>query len=249
MRIHMLFGSTQVGSTPLTTCPIQAPIDSAHVRVFEPRVVLLAPGVTGTSNGYGLMDNIEIPPAPEYWLDFSVIYGPGDTDFDFGTGHSGKIPGLAGGTATGACNPVQVNGWSARNHFGLGGDVGVYLYHQDRTTSCGEETPWRDASGAIVHLPKHVRHRMTQYCRVNTPNQNNGINRMWLNGFMVYERTNLRWRGAVGSTVALVSQLKYHCYSGGNAPRAPEFLSTVQFCHMYLMTAQPDFSRDPGYHL
>lgn len=129
--------------------------------------------------------------------------------FDFVRG--GKLPGLAGGEAnTGGSIPDGTDGFSARMHWRTDGSQGSrlkpdtanvtqYIYHPDANK--GDDLKWDDGpagnwerfdSGKWYHL----KHRV----KMNTPGQNgqpglnDGIIQAWLDGEMVLNRTDLRFR-------------------------------------------------------
>lgn len=224
-------------------CPRAAPANSQIVKHLPPRTVKHPKGQTGNSEAGGLMLRVPLTPSNEYYLDFAVWYGP----FDWESGHSGKIPGLAGGYNNSGCKPVHPSGWSARQHFFSGGTTKAYPYHQDRNHTCGDLFPWRNKSGTQFQLSKYKVYRVTQRVRVNTPNQYNGIDQVWINGSPVLNITGVRWRGNVAPTTARVDQLLYHSYSGGKSvDQAPKYDSYTHFCNMYVMRCMPDFAGVPG---
>lgn len=219
-------------------------VSGGVVRHFAPRTITLPPNKTGESGGGGLIDNIAIPPADEYYLDYTITFGP----FDWETRkQSGKIPGLAGGVGTGGCRAESPDGWSARQTFAEFGKMTVYLYFQDRDNGCGVKFTWKNPDGSQFAFEKNHTYRVTQYVKVNTPNQPDGIDRIWIDGTQVFDKTDIVWRGVVAPSVARVSQLKYHVYFGGKSfDDTPSYESRVTIGDLYIMSCKPNFSKAPG---
>lgn len=88
----------------------------------------------------------------------------------------------------------------------------VYVYDQDRQNPCGELLFFSDKASVFKTNQKH---RITQYVRVDDPNQANGVVITWLDGKKVAESASLRLRGKVADEVARVDQLKYVAFHGG----------------------------------
>lgn len=195
----------------------------------------------GTVNiNSGLILRIKVKPANEYYLDYSLWNGP----FDFESGHSGKLPGLAGGSLNAGCKKKWGGGWSARQHFFTGGKVGSYLYYQGRKGTCGDTFMWDSGK---FKLSKNKLYRITQRVKVNTPGKADGVDEIWVDGNKVLDKKGIRWRGDVSPSTAMVDQVLYHSYSGGKSvTKAPKFDSYARFCDMYVMSCEPDFDAVPG---
>ena len=139
-------------------------------------------------------------------VEYRVKFGDG---FDFVRG--GKLPGLAGGEAnTGGNIPDGTDGFSARMHWRTDGSSGSdltpdmanitqYMYHPDADN--GDDFNWDDGpSGQWERFESgrwyHFKHRV----KMNTPGQNgqpglnDGIVQAWLDGEMVLDRTDVRYR-------------------------------------------------------
>ena len=123
----------------------------------------------------------------------------------------GKLPGLAGGKAnTGGSIPDGTDGFSARMHWRTDGSRGSqltpdmanitqYMYHPDAKN--GDDFNWDDGPGGQWERFEsgrwyHLKHRI----KMNTPGQNgqpginDGIVQAWLDGKMVLDRTDVRYR-------------------------------------------------------
>ena len=139
-------------------------------------------------------------------IEYQIKFGEG---FDFVRG--GKLPGLAGGKAnTGGNIPNGTDGFSARMHWRTDGSRGShltsdmanitqYVYHPDADR--GDDFNWDDGpSGRWEKFEAgkwyHLKHRI----KMNTPGQNgqpglnDGIAQAWLDGEMVLNRTDVRYR-------------------------------------------------------
>jgi CubicO group peptidase (beta-lactamase class C family) len=118
---------------------------------------------------------------------------------DWNPRRGGKLPGIAGtyGRAGWGGRPVQGDdGWSARGLFqgqenGLT-PIGFYCYHMDMRGRYGNNWVWdKDRLG---YLENNRWYCIEQYARLNTPGQNNGILRAWVDGNLAFEKTDLRMR-------------------------------------------------------
>lgn len=58
------------------------------------------------------------------------------SQFEFVKG--GKMHGLAGGSGTTGCKTIDPKGWSVRTVWKSGGRPILYIYHQDRSSACGD---------------------------------------------------------------------------------------------------------------
>ncbi len=214
------------------------------VRKYDPVRVKHPKGHTGENGGGGLIENIQLPPADQYYLDYTVMF---ENEFDwYGNPRGGKLPGLAGGTGTGGCRNIDPRGWSARQVWHGAGEGRLYLYHQNRGTGCGDPTTWKNPDGSTFKFEKNKFYRITQRVKVNTPNQPNGEDQVWVNGVQVAYRNNLTFRGAVAPSEARVSMLKYHSYFGGKSPYAPDYDSYLQYGTLFVMSCTPDFTKPTG---
>jgi hypothetical protein len=128
--------------------------------------------------------------------------------FDFVKG--GKLPGLAGGAHnSGGHKPNGIDGFSARMMWRSGGSLVQYLYHPDQQGDYGEDLPWgRRVSSGRWYV---VEHRLA----MNTPGQRDGIVQGWLDGQLVLDRRDVRFRDV--ETLA-VDVLFFSTFFGGSDP-------------------------------
>lgn len=217
-------------------------------KVIPGRSVLHPEGITGTSNRGGVIEKIPIPPADEYYLDYTLTFREGfDWELD-GRGHrGGKLPGLGGGDGTGGCKPINPRDWSARQMWHEAGTAAAYLYHQDRKSGCGDNFAYTNSDGSEFHFEQGKTHRITQRVKVNTPNENDGELQIWVDGKEVVNKRDVRWRGDVDPSEGRVSVIMYASFFGGKGESwVPANDSYIDYGPMYLMSAAPDFSQPPG---
>lgn len=142
----------------------------------------------------------------ELFVEYRIKFGAG---FDFVRG--GKLPGLIGGTAnTGGDVPTGTDGFSARMHWRTDGSSGSpldrdqanitqYLYHPDQPNTFGEDFRWDDSSNgdwAFFESDRwyHLRHRIVMNSVVNGQGQHDAIVQAWLDGQLVMDLDNIRFR-------------------------------------------------------
>jgi hypothetical protein len=118
---------------------------------------------------------------------------------DWDPERGGKLPGIAGtyGRAGWGGRPSDGrNGWSARGLF-RGQEkgktpIGFYCYHADMKGRYGSGWLWdRDRRG---HLKNNRWYCIEQYARMNTPGENDGVLRGWVDGQPAFEKTDVRMR-------------------------------------------------------
>ncbi len=171
-------------------------IDDGRVSIVETDdgqnmalAVLYPEGEYGTSNTGGqwklLFEESHECVVLSYRLRF-------ESPFDFVKG--GKLPGLIGGEGnTGGGIPDGTDGWSARMMWRTDGDIMNYVYHPDQPENYGENMYWQSDGQTLQFIPGQwhdVKHEIT----MNTPGLNDGSIRGWLNGELVLERTDMRFR-------------------------------------------------------
>ncbi|MCX7590225.1 MAG: hypothetical protein N2255_01215, partial [Kiritimatiellae bacterium] len=139
----------------------------------------------------------------------------------------GKLPGIAGtyGRAGwGGRRSDGTNGWSARGCFGTqllpenplspkDNPIGYYCYHADMAGDYGDI--WRWILGYRGFLENNRWYCVEQYCKMNTPGQNDGILRGWVDGRLAFEKTNIRFRNVDSLKIEEVWMNVYH---GGTSP-------------------------------
>lgn len=119
-----------------------------------------------------------------------------DKNFDFVKG--GKLPGLAGGTApSGGAEVTGHNGWSGRVMWRRDGMMVQYLYYPDKSGTYGEDFPWNRA------ITRGVWHTITNHFKMNTPGKRDGVMQAWLDGELVLDRRDIRFRDDTGFGIDL----------------------------------------------
>lgn len=151
-----------------------------------------------------------------------------DEGFDFVRG--GKLPGLIGGTAnTGGNRPDGTDGFSARMHWRTDGSSGSplttdranitqYLYHPDQPNATGEDFRWNDSADANWEIFEsgrwyHLRHRVVMNTVVDGEGQHDGIVQAWLDGEMVLDLQNIRFRDV---TTFAIDGFYFSTFFGGS---------------------------------
>ncbi|QDS99952.1 hypothetical protein HG15A2_32860 [Adhaeretor mobilis] len=149
-----------------------------------------------------------------------------DDNFNFVRG--GKLPGFSGGADnTGGNKPTGFDGWSARMMWRTNGSGGSpqgdttvakivqYAYHPDQPTEFGEDLRWDDnTAGQWQEFESdqwyHLQHRVV----MNTPTQHDGIVQAWLDGEMVLDRQDIRWRD---TTAFGIDNFYFSTFFGGSS--------------------------------
>lgn len=128
--------------------------------------------------------NLNIAPTDALKLSYYVRFSD---NFEFVKG--GKLPGLFGGTETsGGDIPDGTNGFSTRLMWRRDGDGEVYAYlptSKNYGTSIGRGS-WQFIPGLWHHIEQEV--------ILNTPDQKDGIIRVWVDGKLVIDQDNLTFR-------------------------------------------------------
>lgn len=138
----------------------------------------------------------------------------------------GKLPGFAGTYNVGGWGGRKANGtngWSARGgFFRQMGDsaqdrryrnIGSYVYHADMPEMYGSSWGWN--RGPTGMLEKNRWYSIEQYVQLNTPGQNNGVLRAWIDGVLAFEKTDLRFRDVLELKIEALWMNVYH---GGTRP-------------------------------
>ena len=155
----------------------------------------------------------------------------------------GKFPGFGGtyGRAGwGGRKPDGKNGWSARGMFlssVVDGPhqgkmpIGSYVYHVDHNNNYGEQVLWSSFDSL---LEKNRWYSIEQYLRLNTPGQNDGVLKAWVDGRKVTEIDNLRFRD---TTSLKIEKIWFDFYHGGGAKPSREqhlFIDNVVVATEYI---------------
>ncbi len=220
--------TTEDDDTPPDFSPDPGP---GIVRTVESRRSVELPGGKVL---IGEMRHLDIPARDSYWLDYTVTFEP-----DFFYTKTGKLPGLAGGNATTGCDRKDPAGWSARLGWTLDGKGKLYVYDQDRSNQCGTNQYFADDK----RYEAGETHRLTQWIKLNTPGEDDGVIQVWLDGELAVTASDLELRGEVDDSRALIDTLAYSVFSGGKDPDifAPPSDQSIEFGPISIATCRPDF--------
>ncbi len=158
----------------------------------------------------------------ELFLTYRIRF---DDNFDFVRG--GKLPGLIGGAGnTGGSVPNGTDGWSGRMMWRTDGSSGSplspdranivqYLYHPDQPSTFGEDLRWDDnAAGNWATFDSDVWYHFQHRIVMNTPGQNDGIVQAWLDGEMVLDVQDIRFRDVASLQI---DQMYFSTFFGGSS--------------------------------
>jgi hypothetical protein len=167
------------------------------------------------------------------------------------TRDGGKLPGLAGTygrSGWGARKSDGQNGWSTRGAFfqqtappspiaGLRA-LGSYVYHAGMGKRTYGET-WGWNLGPTGLLEKNRWYSVEQHVRLNTPGRSDGVLQAWIDGQLVFSRTDLRYRDTEQLKIESVWMNVYH---GGTEP-APQdmtlYIDNLVVARRYIGPARP----------
>ena len=166
--------------------------------------------------GFGPFDRLE-PVPQEAWFRYHIRLSK------WNAASTGKLPGFAGiysSSGRGCIRPTETSpGWSARTMFGAPGTqgapdgkvpVGTYLYHANQAGDCGDGLWWGSLEQGRWYC-------IEGYVKMNTPGQNDGVLRAWLNGNRRLNMTSVQYRRA-GETNIGVRHMWHNVYFGGSWP-------------------------------
>lgn len=148
----------------------------------------------------------------------------------------GKLPGLAGQTTKSGCQPRNgTDGWSARYMWHPGGEIIAYLYLPRiggyGTLTCGDGLKLNYGGFNHKFVPGQW-HTLEQQIKLNTPGRQDGVIRVWLDGKLALERTNIPWRTVDNKTMK-IGNLFMSSFFGGNsqdwAPKSDQYVLMDNF--------------------
>ncbi len=175
------------------------------------RVKVAKGGHYGASLQYDFKDKTGREPEEIYFRYYLRL----GSDWDPARG--GKLPGIGGTYGRGGWGGRPSNGrngWSARGQFRGRKDgrtpIGFYCYHADMKGRYGSEWIWE--KDGLGYLENNRWYCIEQYARMNTPGENDGVLRGWVDGQLAFEKTDVRMRD--------IPDLKIECiwiniYHGG----------------------------------
>nr|WP_157593999.1 heparin lyase I family protein [Rubripirellula obstinata] len=167
----------------------------------------------------GAQIKFALPPTQTKTVQYRVRFA---NDFDFVKG--GKLPGLAGGSATTGKRRPTGDGWSARFMWRRGGDAVLYLYHLDQRKSHGDDF----ALG--VRFKPGVWHTIKQRVTVNSDQERDGRIEVWFDQAKVLDASSLRLQS---DNQAPVDRFYFSTFFGGTgdewAPKQDQVIDFADF--------------------
>jgi len=167
----------------------------------------------GTNCGF-LFDK-QFEGVTEATFEYRVYFEGAGSNDEFVWASGGKLPGLGGSNkASGipvGCTTNQSNidnGFSARLMWRKRGDLVVYTYFPDRTTSCGGDFTF--LQGAQPNTWYTIR----EHIKLNTPGEYDGLLEMYVDGERTFRKTDILYRLS-GKSNVLIDNVLFHTYRGG----------------------------------
>lgn len=205
--------------------PEYQPINQEALRITIPKGEHF-----GGSMEFNFKKNSGIEPEEMY---FRYYIRLGD---NWNPSRGGKFPGFGGtyGKAGWGGRPSNgTNGWSARGQFkgrpdGLT-EIGYYCYHADMKGKYGSAWMWEtdDFSG----LEKNRWYCIEQFVKLNTVGSANGILKGWVDGRLVFEKFNIRFRD---TPKLKIENIWVNIYHGGSWTAATE--DSLYLDHLIIAT-------------
>ncbi len=160
--------------------------------------------------------------------------------FDFVRG--GKLPGLAGGTApTGTTRATGTNGFAARmmwltSHTGQPGAPKQKTTHAisySKFVGSGYDGDGKDedetdfsSNGKLTVLTSNKWYDIKQRVKMNDPSKSNGFIKIWVNGTLVVNQTNIRFRT---SNAFAIDKVYFGTFFGGGSSWRTSKYETAYF--------------------
>lgn len=161
------------------------------------------------------------------------------------TVQGGKLPGPSGtyGVAGwGGRKSNGRNGWSARGKFSLTipadnplagtTPIGTYCYHADMKGFYGTNWIWQKDYREF--LENNRWYAIEQYLKLNTPGENDGVLRAWVDGRLAFEKDDIRFRHIDSLKI---EQIWMNVYHGGTKPSPYDqhlFIDNVVIAKKYI---------------
>ncbi|WP_028774034.1 polysaccharide lyase [Shewanella waksmanii] len=122
---------------------------------------------------------------------------------------TGKLHGLGGGSATTGCNAKTSRGWSARVIWDVNGVASIYVYHQNRVSSCGDRWTAQD-----FRFEAGKTYRVSLYVSLNSaPNVADGIIELYVDGVKIASANGVRLSGR---SDVKIDKFLFHTFHGGS---------------------------------
>ncbi len=233
------FGTAPLG--PLAVDYLEGPwhapewtngVDNGRVAVVDDADGNRALSVTYPADSFGAGRSgaqwpSPLPTADAMHLTYRVRFAD---DFDFVLG--GKLPGLAGGEAnTGGEKPNGNDGWSARLMWRENGCAEFYVYHPDQPRTFGDDLRWP------VRFEPGVWHQVDEIVVMNTAGEYDGVILGWLDGRLMFERRDLRFRQVDAFAIDLLYFSTF--FGGGDSTWAPASDQSIEFDDFLVRLVDP----------
>jgi len=157
----------------------------------------------------------------------------------------GKLPGLSATYSHAGWGGRKADGrtgWSMRGNFYPVPDnanpvrgetpIGTYAYHADMHEAYGDAWPWSGGGRAL--LERNRWYCIEQYVKLNRLGQKDGILRAWVDGSLVFEKTDLHLRDIDSIRI---EQAWMNVYFGGLDPTPSDlhlFIDNVVIARQYI---------------
>lgn len=185
------------------------------------RVTIKANSNYGSSLQLKLYQLFGLKPEELYYR-YYLRFAPNFRD----TADGGKLPGQSGDIAScgnGGRQCDGTDGWSLRGSFFNTSDAGnptypriltgSYAYTADMSSIYGDHWPWQQHGLGL--LEQNRWYAIEQYVKVNTPGLKDGIFRVWIDGRLAFEKTDLNLRTVDGWPINMIWE---DIYYGGIKP-------------------------------
>lgn len=221
-------------------------VDSAPKLGFQPlhahalQVKIPAGDNLGLDMGYKFADKLGAEPEEIYFRYYLRLASDWRPNPD-----GGKLPGISatyGNTGWGGRKADGRTGWSMRGIFFRTPDrrspyhdltpIGTYAYHADMEDYWGDAWAWSGNGRAL--LARNRWYCIEQYFKVNQLGHKDGVLRAWIDGYPVYEKTDIRVRDIASIKI---EQIWMNVYYGGTAPAPADlhlFIDNVVIGRKYI---------------
>ncbi len=190
----------------------RAKVGNSSIQAFFPKDKIL-----GQETGFTWFSDLS-GSVTEAIMEYRIKF---DAGFDWSRG--GKLPGLCGGNCPRGCTEDSSQGFTMRLMWRENGRMITYPYWPDRpsATNCGGE--WKWSKGVVANTWQTVR----QEIKLNTPGQNNGTIKMYLDGQLVQQENSVKFRTSNSVTI---SKAYITTYVGGSTQDwAPDHDQHIEF--------------------
>lgn len=179
-------------------------------------------GRAGSDNGMFFKSPVE--PGDHYATEMTFRLKPG-----FVYNHTGKLiggmNGYLGERTPPGVKPTGRDKFSARSTWNSKGQAMAYVYHPEQTMwgGYGDTFP-------VGAIPAGTLHRIREELVLNSPGKHDGKLRYWLNGKLVLERVDMRFRDIPELKIIRVS---LESFFGGSAPtHGPKRDEWIDYCSL-----------------